>query len=66
MPEELAPLEIAQINSLEADLRLLDDRIKAADDGRAPRPVADVLGLRRYRSQLAEQLRRTRRLDRTT
>ena len=58
MPEELAPLELAQIRSLEADLRLLDDRIRAAGDGLAPRSDADLITFRRYRDQLAARLRR--------
>lgn len=58
MPRELAPLEIAQINSLEADLRLLDDRIEAAGNGIVPRLESDLAVFRRHRDQLAAQLQR--------
>ena len=56
--QELAPLELAQIRSLEADLRLLDDRIRAAGDGLAPRSEGDLMMFRRYRDQLAARLNR--------
>ena len=61
MPQELAPLELAQINSLEADLRLLDERIAAAEKGLVPRRDGDVNLFRAHRSQLMAQLRRRRR-----
>ena len=58
MTLELAPMELAQIESLQGDLKLLDDRIAAVEKGLLPRLDGDLRVFRHHREQVLGQLKR--------